>query len=113
MLRLPEFDYHRPSTLAEAAALLDGAGQEGATPIRVVAGGTDLYPNLKRRHQKASTVVSLMAIPGLSQVRSSDGAGDGSSGDLVIGSTALLADVAADARVRARFPALAKAIEQI
>ena len=109
MLRLPEFDYHRPSTLAEAAALLDGEGQQGAAPIRLVAGGTDLWPNMKRRHQKAATVVSLMAIPGLSQVRSS--AGD--DGDLVIGATTLLADVAADARVRERFPALAKAIDQI
>src|SRR5438309_4033388 len=30
-----------------------------------VAGGTDLYPNMKRRHQEPKTVISLMAIPEL------------------------------------------------
>jgi 4-hydroxybenzoyl-CoA reductase subunit beta len=30
-----------------------------------VAGGTDLYPNMKRRHQEPKTVISLMAIPDL------------------------------------------------
>ena len=35
-----------------------------------VAGGTDLYPNMKRRHQEPRTVISLMAIP---ELRSVDG----------------------------------------
>jgi 4-hydroxybenzoyl-CoA reductase subunit beta len=30
-----------------------------------VAGGTDLYPNMKRRHQEPRTVISLMGIPEL------------------------------------------------
>jgi len=30
-----------------------------------VAGGTDLYPNMKRRHQEPKTVISLMGIPEL------------------------------------------------
>jgi 4-hydroxybenzoyl-CoA reductase subunit beta len=33
-----------------------------------VAGGTDLYPNMKRRHQEPRTVISLMGIPELGQV---------------------------------------------
>ena len=32
-----------------------------------VAGGTDLYPNMKRRHQEPKTVISLMEIPELKQ----------------------------------------------
>jgi 4-hydroxybenzoyl-CoA reductase subunit beta len=32
-----------------------------------VAGGTDLYPNMKRRHQEPKTVISLMEIPELRQ----------------------------------------------
>jgi 4-hydroxybenzoyl-CoA reductase subunit beta len=33
-----------------------------------VAGGTDLYPNMKRRHQEPKTVISLMAVPELGQM---------------------------------------------
>ena len=55
MLRLPKFRLHQPATLAEAAAILAAEGDNA----RVVAGGTDLWPNLKRRHQKAADVVSL------------------------------------------------------
>jgi 4-hydroxybenzoyl-CoA reductase subunit beta len=33
-----------------------------------VAGGTDLYPNMKRRHQEPKTVISLMGIPELQQM---------------------------------------------
>ena len=35
-----------------------------------VAGGTDLYPNMKRRHQEPRTVISLMAIPELGKMES-------------------------------------------
>ncbi len=33
-----------------------------------VAGGTDLYPNMKRRHQEPKTVISLMGIPELGRL---------------------------------------------
>ena len=33
-----------------------------------VAGGTDLYPNMKRRHQEPRTVISLMGIPELKRL---------------------------------------------
>jgi 4-hydroxybenzoyl-CoA reductase subunit beta len=33
-----------------------------------VAGGTDLYPNMKRRHQEPRTVISLMGIPELTRL---------------------------------------------
>src|SRR3954449_11317552 len=104
MLRLPPFQYLRPGSLAEAAAMLAGEGQ----PVRLVAGGTDLWPNLKRRNQKAATVVSLMGIPELAGI-----GGEAPGAELAIGATALLADVAADATVRGRFPALARAVESI
>ena len=61
MLRLPAFSFRRPASVAEAAAILAGEGPDD----RLVAGGTDLWPNLKRRHQQARTVVSLMAVPEL------------------------------------------------
>jgi len=61
MLRLPFFSYLQPKSLAEALRMKRDAGPDGM----FVAGGTDLYPNMKRRHQEPKTVISLMAIPEL------------------------------------------------
>ena len=61
MLRLPSFTYLQPRTLTEALAMKADAGPDGM----YVAGGTDLYPNMKRRHQEPRTVISLMGIPEL------------------------------------------------
>src|SRR5437868_742143 len=63
MLRLPSFTYLQPRTLHEALAMKTDAGPAGM----YVAGGTDLYPNMKRRHQEPRTVISLMGIPELAQ----------------------------------------------
>ena len=46
-----------------------------------VAGGTDLYPNMKRRHQEPKTVIALMGIPELG----ADGRIDGSADGVTIG----------------------------
>jgi 4-hydroxybenzoyl-CoA reductase subunit beta len=113
MLRLPPFRYLRPQSLAEAAAMLAGEGAAEAQPVRLVAGGTDLWPNMKRRNQKAATVVSLMGIPGLAEIDAGMPSNGGLAGDLRLGATALLADVAAHAAVRGRYPALARAVESI
>ncbi len=61
MLRLPSFTYLQPRTLQEALAMKADAGPQGM----YVAGGTDLYPNMKRRHQEPGVVISLMGIPEL------------------------------------------------
>jgi len=63
MLRLPTFHYLQPTTLTEALRMKSDAGPDGM----FVAGGTDLYPNMKRRHQEPRTVISLMGIPELTQ----------------------------------------------
>jgi len=61
MLRLPFFSYLQPKSLAEALRMKSDAGADGM----FVAGGTDLYPNMKRRHQEPRVVISLMGIPEL------------------------------------------------
>ncbi len=104
MLRLPPFRFLAPSRLGEAARILAGEGPAA----RLVAGGTDLWPNMKRRHQKAETVVSLMRIPELRGIEAGNGAGG-----LRLGATALLDDVARDPRVRERLPVLARAVASI
>ncbi len=63
MLRLPTFRYLQPTTLTDALRMKSEAGPDGM----FVAGGTDLYPNMKRRHQEPRTVISLMGIPELRQ----------------------------------------------
>lgn len=102
MLRLPRFDFRMPATLAEAGDILANEGDAA----RVIAGGTDLWPNMKRRHQQAATVISLMRIPALRAI------GNG-SGDLELGATASLDEVARSKVVGERYPALARAVASI
>ena len=64
MLRLPSFTYLQPRSLAEAVRMHSDAGPAAM----YVAGGTDLYPNMKRRHQEPTVVVSLMGIGELKSV---------------------------------------------
>jgi len=64
VLRLPSFRYLQPRSLVEAVRMKADAGPDGM----FVAGGTDLYPNMKRRHQEPRTVISLMGIPELSRL---------------------------------------------
>lgn len=111
MLRLPPFQLRTAHTLAEAADVLAGEGAaESPNNVRLVAGGTDLWPNMKRRHQKARVVVSLMRVPGL---RGIDVEGPDGDGDVRIGATTILEDIARDRTVLARYPAFARAVASI
>jgi 4-hydroxybenzoyl-CoA reductase subunit beta len=69
MLRLPWFEYRAPRTVAEAAKILAGEGPAAMA----VAGGTDLLPNMKRRHQAPKVLVSLRGIPELKALNGSFG----------------------------------------
>jgi 4-hydroxybenzoyl-CoA reductase subunit beta len=64
MMRLPLFDFRAPRTLDEAIRVLDG---ERETAM-VLAGGTDLLPNMKRRQQVPKTLISLRNIESLQNV---------------------------------------------
>ena len=108
MLRLPPFEYRRPRTLDEACRILDGEGAADGGAVRVVAGGTDLWPNFKRRQEGAATVVSLMGIDGLEGV-----AAHPAASGTPIGATTTLDRIAADSRLRRLYPALADAAGSI
>ena len=47
MMRLPSFRYRAPRTIAEAVELMADSPES----TMLLAGGTDLLPNVKRRHQ--------------------------------------------------------------
>jgi 4-hydroxybenzoyl-CoA reductase subunit beta len=70
MMRLPRFRYVAPRSVGEAVDVL-----AAATPgeAMIVAGGTDLIPNMKRRQQTPSLLVGLRRIPELAAIRNGDG----------------------------------------
>jgi 4-hydroxybenzoyl-CoA reductase subunit beta len=107
MMRLPRFRYLAPSSLAEAAAALADLGPEAA----VLAGGTDLFPNMKRRQQTPATVVALRGIASLrGRAFSPDGGPDGGpDGSLTIGALTRLSAIEHDRAIAAAFPALSRA----
>jgi len=71
MLRLPWFEHRAPRSVAEAAKILAGEGPRAM----LIAGGTDLLPNMKRRHQAPQVLVSLRNIPALKALNGALGAG--------------------------------------
>ncbi len=100
MLRLPPINLLSPETVQDAAKALEDNG------ARLVAGGTDLWPNMKRRHQKAETVVSLMSIENLNVI-------DSAGKDIRLGATATLSNIIRDDKIRQRFPGFATAVASI
>jgi 4-hydroxybenzoyl-CoA reductase subunit beta len=103
MLRLPDFDYHVPKTVDEAVRMRAEHGADAA----FVAGGTDLYPNMKRRQQTPRTVIGLSRLAELRSIE-----GDPSSG-LRIGASVTLTELAEHPAVREAYPAVAHAAETI
>jgi 4-hydroxybenzoyl-CoA reductase subunit beta len=99
MMRLPAFSYLAPPTLGEAAKALAEHGSDAM----VVAGGTDLYPNMKRRQFEPKVLVGLRGIRDLRGVRGSAREG------LTIGAGTTLSAVAAHPEIAGRYPALATA----
>src|SRR5229473_6426732 len=97
MMRLPPFRYVAPRTAREAARLLADHGPEAMA----VAGGTDLYPNMKRRQ---FTPRVLVALRGLEEAY-----GIEANGTLTLGAMTTLTDVADHPVVRQRWPAIARA----
>ncbi len=71
MMRLPWFDYRAPRSVAEASRILAGEGPQAM----LIAGGTDLLPNMKRRHQTPKVLVSLKGIEALKKANGSLGSG--------------------------------------
>ncbi len=99
MLTLPVFEYHAPTSLAEALKLL-AAHPGDSMPM---AGGTDLLPNLKHRLYDVSHVVGLRGIDELRGTRvESDGA-------VVLGALTPIAELVKSDVVRTQLPSLAQA----
>lgn len=99
MLRLPPFRYLAPRTLDEATHML---AQEGADAM-LVAGGTDLYPNMKRRQFSPPVLIGLRNLSELKYITGTSESG------LRIGSGVTLTALAEHPLVRKHYPSLATA----
>jgi len=67
MIRLPAFTYIAPRSVEQAVRAVAEAGPDAM----LVAGGTDLYPNMKRRQFEPKTLVGLRGIRELRGVHGS------------------------------------------
>jgi len=88
MIELPVFELIEPESVPEAVEALVEHGN-GAT---LVAGGTGLFPTMKRRQVHHPVVISLGKIPGLSGIKAEDGR-------VAIGALTPLLDVAGSTEV--------------
>ncbi len=94
------FTYHRPSTLEDALVAL---AARDAVPV---SGGTDLVPWIDEGLASPARVVDVRGWPGADAISAGTDA-------LRIGAAARIADIAAHADVRRRFPALASAADSV
>ena len=102
-MRLPKFSYRVPVEIRDAVRMMADAGPQG----QFVAGGTDLYPNMKRRQQTPKTVISVTRLKELNQIT-----GDGQTG-LTIGAGVSLTDVCEHPIINRDYPFVAAAARTI
>lgn len=103
MLRLPDFQYLRPRSLKEATRVLSELGAEAMA----VAGGTDLYPKMKRGQFTPRYLVSLRSLRELKGIRPKAKEG------MWIGAGESLTAVAGHAAIKKLFPALSHAAASV
>jgi len=97
MMRMPWFDFRAPRSIAEAAKILAAEGPQAM----LIAGGTDLVPNMKRRHQTPATLVSLRRVDELHKMNGS------------LGACLTLTQIVDSAQVREKYRGLWQAAAQI
>src|SRR5258705_8472727 len=111
MMRLPRFRFVAPRTVEEAAAAL----AEAPLDTMLLAGGTDLLPNMKRRQQVPRTLVSLRHVDALRALSPSERArrGGGNGAGLTIGAGVTLTELVRSREVRHTCAGLWQAAAQV
>src|SRR4029453_15486283 len=100
MLRLPPFTYLTPRSLDEAVDMI--TAQE-PNDVMLVAGGTDVYPNMKRQQYEPKTLVGLRQLGALRTLT-----GNARHG-LSIGAGMTVTQLSEQHELVTGYPALAKA----
>ncbi|MEM7133080.1 MAG: xanthine dehydrogenase family protein subunit M [Chloroflexota bacterium] len=96
------FDYHTPSSVAEAIGLLQTHGYDA----KILAGGQSLIPAMRFRLAQPAVLIDINQIEGLGYVREENGY-------LAIGSMTREADLDESVAVQSRYPLLADAAKVI
>jgi 4-hydroxybenzoyl-CoA reductase subunit beta len=102
LLRLPQFELAEPESIEEAVGLLSKHGDDA----RLMAGGTDLMPNMKHEIETPQIVIGLWRIPYLKGVKTEE---DG----FRIGAMTTLHDLGHDKTIIRELPSLGEACRQI
>ncbi len=97
MMRLPPFQYLAPTSLDDAVKMLAARGADAM----LVAGGTDLFPNMKRRQFEPKFLIGLSGLRELRGVRNGNG--------FVIGAGTTLTQLSNHPTIQLAFPALTRA----
>ena len=92
---LPAFEFHEPGTVDEACRIMGELGEK----TKILAGGTDLLVNMKKKLLAPEHLVSVDRIQSLAQL-------DASNGTFRIGSCVKAAEIAESDATQADFPAL-------
>jgi len=100
---LPRFQFLEPETFEEVHHLVEKNKGDAV----LMAGGTDLLVNLKRKVIKAKVVISLEKIKSLKQVHYSESAG------LTLGSMVTVSELVETPIIKQKFPLLAIAANKI
>ncbi|GAB6173999.1 xanthine dehydrogenase family protein subunit M [Paradesulfitobacterium aromaticivorans] len=102
-MKLPEFNYIAPRSLAEACSILEEMGGKAVA----IAGGTDLMQPLKESLKRPEYLVDLRGIPGLDGIRYDTKEG------LTLGAMVSLRHLAASKVVKQTYPVLAQAALEV
>lgn len=92
------FEYHAPTSVAEAATLLDQHGDSA----KILAGGHSLLPLMKLRFAQPEVIIDLAKISDLSYINQN-------GGGLSIGAMTTYADIESSSAIQSAAPALAEA----
>jgi xanthine dehydrogenase YagS FAD-binding subunit len=91
-----------PFSYSLAASEPDALAQIAVRPARFIGGGTNLVDLMRQDIERADALVDVSRLPAA--------IGDTSDGGLIIGAAVRNAALAADPRVRARYPMLSRAL---
>jgi len=97
------FEYFEPRTVGEATKLLFIHGEKA----KIMAGGIDLIPRLRKGEIKAGYVVNIQNIPGLEHIEPNQ------KGEITFGAMARLRSIEGSETIQNKYPILYEAIHQI
>ena len=97
---MQEFDYFEPRNTEEAVSLLVKYGDAA----KIIAGGTDLVLRMQMGTRRPKYVINIKAIPGLDYIHC--------NGDIKIGATTTLRDIATSAVLQQKCPLLVEVAQK-